>query len=112
MNAELMRSLGIPLDRVHLLGWHNAAVFARHAASDSGSYIWREINRENSDFASPLQLAAMIADVYDLIGALFSSLTKSRKRMKPYPRPWKKAKETIGKGAIPITEFNSWYYGG
>jgi len=32
---------------------------------------------------------------------------------KPIERPWRKERrEKIGRGAIPVSEFNRWYYGG
>lgn len=111
-----MERLGVPLDRCHLMGWHNVIAYARHLAADSGSHVWRAKYNEESNYATPLHLAAQLADVYDLIQALYIALTTKQGRkprpLKPYPRPWAKDRRQIGKGAIPISQFDQWYYGG
>ena len=112
-----MERLGTPLDRCSAYGWGNVAAYARHLAADPGSYIWRAEHEDEYNYASPLQLAAMLADVYDLIHGIGVALTtrkgRTPRRPKPYPRPWAKSDaERIGKGAIPVSEFEKWYYGG
>ena len=47
---------------------------------------------------------AILADLYDVFVA---ANTKKGRRAKPYPRP--QEHKTIGKGAIPISEFWDWW---
>lgn len=60
--------------------------------------------------------AAILADVYDLINQLNENLVargQSRRatHVKPYPRPWAKGQgeRRIGRGAIPIADFEAWW---
>ena len=112
-----MRTLGVPLDRCHLLGWHNVADLARCLLQDQGSDVWRAEHTEESNFSGPLQANALLADLYDLVAqfavAYAAAHSKSRpKKPKRYPRPWDKGEQRIGRDPIPIKDFNSWYYGG
>ena len=60
--------------------------------------------------------------VADLIDALrgsalslaFKGTGKKPPRLDPYPRPWAKDTSTkhYGKGAVPVGDFDEWYYGG
>lgn len=70
-------------------------------------------------FASELQQSALLADLYDSVQNvlyLFSAAYGGKpKKPQRFPRPWaddKDAAQHIGEGAIPISEFNDWYYGG
>lgn len=117
MNADLMERLGVPLDSCHLYGWHNIISYARLLMNVQGSHTWRALHNQEDNYASPLHLAAQLADIYDLIQVLYISLTTkpktSPRKMEPYPRPWKKSEtRRIGKGAIKVKDFDSWYYGG
>lgn len=111
-----MERLGAPLDSCHLIGWHNVVRYARHMANVPGTHVWRYYNKDEYNYASPLHLAAMIADAYDLINAFYISMTtpkgKAPRRLEPYPRPWRKDRAKIGRGAIPVRDFDAWYYGG
>lgn len=61
--------------------------------------------------------ANIIADTFDAITHGFAALAAkgtghAPKRIKPYPRPWNKPKTRhIGKGAIPISNFEDWWNG-
>ena len=46
---------------------------------------------------------AILADIFDLL----AKVNSKKGRAKPYPRPVKK--QTVGKGAIPISEFWDWW---
>ena len=112
-----MAVLGVPLDRCHAFGWRNVAALARHIAQDRGSYTWRALHAEDAAYRDAYQTNAMLADLYDLVNALshlYASAHSKRAvpRPKPYPRPWKRDDGRIGKGAIPISQFEAWYYGG
>ena len=113
----MMKVLGVPLDRCHLLGWRNTADLARCLLKDQGSYIWRAQHEEECRYGERLQTNAMLADVYDLLAnfatAFAAAHSKSRpKKPKRYPRPWEKCEQRIGRDPIPIKDFDSWYYGG
>ena len=72
---------------------------------------------------TPLQMAAMMADVIDGIAWLKYDFDVAHAKEaqlipkpKPFPTPWAKEREmegtqTIGKGAIPKSQFDAWYYG-
>lgn len=111
-----MERLGVPLDMCHLLGWHNVASYCRNLATVQGTHLWRHYHKEENDYASPLHIAAMIADAYDLIQAFYITMStpagKAPRKLKPYPRPWNEQRSTFGKGAIPVRDFDAWYYGG
>ena len=113
----MLRTLGTPLESGHLLGWHNLAAWARWAAEDEGSYIWRAYHRDEARYRGRLQTEATLADIYDLVASfahMFASAhSKSKvKQPKSYPRPWRDDSQRIGRGAIPIKDFENWYYGG
>lgn len=48
---------------------------------------------------------SILADIYDVIVAINR---KKGSTPKPYPRP--QERQSIGKGAIPISEFWDWWY--
>jgi hypothetical protein len=62
----------------------------------------------------------MIADVFDAVIALSTMYAnanskKKIKAPKPYPRPWvddKTETRKIGKDAVTISDFESWWSGG
>lgn len=112
-----MRTAGIPLDSGHLVGWHNVAALARFLRRDEGSYTWRAEHPKEAQFSGGLQRSAILADIYDMVASFAhmyaSAHSHSRQRApKRYPRPWEKGEKRIGKGAIPIKDFDKWYYGG
>ena len=59
--------------------------------------------------------ATILADLFDAVTHGFAALAAkgsghSPKRVKPYPRPWNKPKvRHVGKGAIPIKDFERWW---
>lgn len=113
----MMRTIGVPLDRCHLVGWRNVADLARCLLKDQGSYTWRAEHAEEASYSEPLQTNAILADVYDLLAHFATAYAAAHSRSKPsqpkrYPRPWAKDQERIGRDPIPISKFNEWYYGG
>jgi len=103
----MMERLGIPITRGHLFGWHHVCVWVRHLGQ--GTHTWAALNREEAAYASQLHLAAQLADLYDLIATARFGEDAWRIR---YPRPWDEGREHFGEDPIPISEFDSWYYGG
>lgn len=57
----------------------------------------------------------ILADIFDAITHGFAALAAkgtghAPRKVKPYPRPWSKPKTRhIGKGAIPIKDFERWW---
>lgn len=115
-----MERLGAPLSELGPLGWDNVYNLARHIAADSGSYTYRGRHPKEAAYAEGLHIAAMVADLYDLVAdfavmyARAHSGGRSIKKIPKYPRPWAKSDDSqrIGKGAIPVSDFDEWYYGG
>lgn len=101
------------------LPWTALRSFAAHL--DASSALAREMDPELGAWASPARVPAMLADIYDAVqwlGYAFACANTGRgkprpKRPRPYPRPGAKADENrIGRGAIPIREFDEWWSGG
>lgn len=99
---------------VAAFGWHELYTFAQHLPDECATR--RALDEDGYRFTH-LQQAAMLADIYDAVSAftyLFAKAHGSKGAApKPYPRPWDTGKgQKIGSGAIPISEFEKWYYGG
>ena len=116
----MMERMGAPLDLAPAIGWHNVRDFARHAAANQASNLWRAAHPDEAAYASGLHLNAALADLFDLVAefatAYATANSKGRRAKRPprYPRPWVRDSGTkrIGRGAIPVAEFDAWYYGG
>lgn len=106
----MMERLGIPISQAHVMGWHNIAVWSRHLGQ--GSHVHAAMHREEAAYASELHIAAQLADIFDLLNRLRYEILRAKREPKPYPRPWDKNRKKFGKGAIPVSEFEDWYYGG
>lgn len=103
--------------RLHF-GWRAMLDFTRHLPLDSATR--RELDPESARFASPLSQSAMLADIIDLTNYTRHLVARanfkgvSSRPPNPYPRPGVQDKNTqhFGSGAIPISQFDEWYYGG
>lgn len=98
-------------------GWGELINFSRHLPSNSATY--RAMHEDAAKFASDLQEAAILADIYDAVSMFAYSFAKSRgyrgQKPRPYQRPWSTGdieEKHFGKDPIPISEFYEWYYGG
>lgn len=96
-------------------GWCELVNFSRHLPDDSATV--RAADKETALFARQIQQSALLADIYDAIVMLAYTVAKAYggkgKPPKPYQRPWDAGNaQKLGKGAIPISEFDNWYYGG
>lgn len=97
-------------------GWGELINFSQHLPSDSATY--RAMHEDAARFASELQEAAILADIYDAISMFAYSFAKSNgykgQKPKPYRRPWGESEEDkrFGSDPIPISDFYEWYYGG
>ena len=93
-------------------GWGELVNFSNHLPP--GSATLRALRPDEARFAGDLQRNAILADVFDALGALiFMFSKKGSKRPSPYPRPWSdRGAQKIGSNPIPVTDFDSWYNGG
>lgn len=110
-----MTLLGVPFEAAAVrFGWGNLRDFAKNLPQTSAT--WAAMHREEHSYISPLQRSAMLADAIDALSGLAYMFAKAHggkgKKPEPYPRPWRDDKQTIGSGAIPIADFDEWYYGG
>lgn len=115
-----MAHLGARLSDVPLtIGWDGLLVLYRHA--DETWATWRAQHREKvGDWCTTLRTNALLADCIDatMATAYVVALANSRRgaprpqRPKPVERPWARPEgdRHIGSGAIPRSEFLSWYY--
>lgn len=117
-----MERLGVRFDEIpETIGWDAALVYVRHLARDTRSATFRALNPELAEFASAWRQSAILADIYDAIQAFNWSFVYAHtkkgavppQKPKPYPRPGADdGLQHIGKDAIPISDFDQWYYGG
>lgn len=93
-------------------GWGELVNFSNHLPF--GSATFRALKPDEYNFSTDLQRSAILADIFDAISALIHAFSKKgSKKPKPYPRPWTNdGEQRIGSDPIPISEFNTWYYGG
>lgn len=103
------------------LGWAALRSFVAHLGPDSALY--GETHPEDAGWYQPWTAQAVLADVYDAVAAmvygyaLCNHKKGSPKPRKPerYPRPGltdeQRGIKRIGKGAIPISEFDEWWEG-
>lgn len=119
---DLMTRLGVRLvDVPETIGWHAAYVFSRHLPLDSA--LFQSKYPEYAAFGSPIQQSALMADIIDLLqwfkfdfDSAHTKDSNTLQKPKRFPTPWEKERQrsemsTIGKGAIPISQFDAWYYG-
>ena len=117
-----MERLHVRFDEIpETIGWDAALVYVRHLARDPRSATFRMANPELAEFASPWKQSAILADIFDAVQAFNWSFACAHTKKgaipplepKPYPRPGSDdGLQHIGKGAIPISDFDHWYYGG
>lgn len=111
----MMERLGCTMAKAPIVyGWHSLVTWARHLPT--GSAVWRARHPEEAAFASDVGRAAIAADTFDAIlngvAALVRASGATIRDPRPYPRPGSKADaQHFGSGAIPVSEFESWYYG-
>lgn len=107
LEYDLMTSTGRTLNEYMTMGAAGKVAllsFVKHLPPDSA--LNREINPKEDAWiwATTTKTNAILADLFD---AFVAANSKKGKRPKPYPRP--KKKEKIGRGAIPIKDFWSWW---
>lgn len=86
-----------------------------------GSAFFKASSPDQADTAAWVDGTATCALIAELIDAMRSGMTalaykgtgKRPPNVEPYPRPWAKGRTaSYGRDAIPIEDFDEWYYGG
>lgn len=97
-----------------VLSWDSLHSFITHLGADSA--LAKDLGKQTG-WETTLQTNAILADIYDLLQVInanlvgFASGGKTKKKIKPYPRPNRsKAENTkrIGKGAMPFNQLREW----
>lgn len=97
------------------LSWGAFRSFIQHLPEDSA---YRRETVEGLEWYDGRMVAPVLADIWDALETLaYMYATRNTKkgkhvpRPKPYPRPWveDRSRRRIGKGAIPVSEFESWW---
>ncbi len=101
--------------------WSALVSFVAYLGPDSALYLAQ--NPEDGLFYQPWRAQFVLADVFDALAAWATGwATANRKKgspkpakPKPYPRPGANDKgvegQRIGRGAIPIKDFDEWWEG-
>ena len=80
--------------------------FIENLPIDSALYQEMNPKDEFAAWQSPAKTNTILADIYDAFVAVH---TKKGRQPSFYPRP--KVNQSIGKGAIPVSEFWDWWEG-
>lgn len=110
MQYDLMTRTGRTLSEYMDMGAAGKAAlisFIRYLTPDTATYRDMHPRDEYGEWYTTMKTNAILADIFD---AFIAVNTKKGRQSKPYPRP--KKKQTIGRDAIPISEFWDWWYGG
>ncbi len=113
VNADLMKR-GYTLEDVGgSLSWDALGDFL--AKTEPGSALSYELDPERAQWGTIDGTNNILADIYDLLGAINYTLAymASQKRPKkptPYKRPGKKEKKHIGTASIPISEVKNFIF--
>lgn len=117
-----MTRCGMTLEDVpRRVGWAALRSFVAHLGPDSALYA--EQHPGEGDWYAPWNASAVLADIYDALAALtvgYATANRKKgapkpKQPKPYPRPWLTDEQMgirrVGRGAIPIRDFDKWWEG-
>lgn len=115
LTADMMERLGCTLAGApHVYGWHAVAMWAQNLPQ--GCAVWRARHPEEAAFASDYGRALLSADIFDAIlhaaRSIAVSVGADMRQPKPHRRPNDgREAQHIGAGAIPVSDFDAWYYG-
>lgn len=95
------------------LSWRSLRSFIKHLGSDSA--LARDLGK-STGWENTLETNVILADIYDLLQVInnnlvaFASGGKTKRKIKPYPRPGRDEdkKRKIGRGGLPINEMREW----
>ena len=108
LNYDLMTRTGRTLDEYLQMGAGGTLAlisFINYLPPDSMLRHEMEPKEEIGEWYTTMKTNAILADIFD---AFVAANTKKGSRPKAYPRP--KKKQTIGKGAIPVSQFWDWWH--
>ena len=116
IESDLITSAGIELADVGgSLSWGAFASFLKNLSYDSA--LWKSAHPDAAVWSTQLQTNIILADIYDVLSQINANICggfskKKPQKIKPYPRPWNKAKQHRigGKGALPKDELREWIY--
>lgn len=100
------------------LSWGALLHFLQYLPRDSA--LSRELVplSDSERWAGGEATSAIVADLFDLVAlmraeAAVKGTTHRPRKPRRYPRPWERPKERhVGRGAIPIADFEDWWKGG
>lgn len=110
-----MRFLGCTTEQARArFGWRGLIDFLEHAPL--GGEIVAEVAPQSSTRGADLQALELLASIFDGLAWLQYALLKRwgghPQKPHPYPLKWReKGGKRYGRGAIPVLDFNKWYYG-
>lgn len=118
LDYDCMTLTGRTIHEYADMGWRGLSSLAhlvRYLGPDS--MTWRETHEDDEmpGWTTRPSTNAILADIYDAIAQLtrlYAAANSKRKppKPKPYPRPNSHDRgEVIGKGAIRIVDFDSWW---
>lgn len=112
---DLLTNTGHTLNDIgRSLSWDALDSFLRNVSMDSA--LAREMNPDEWAWTTPFKTNSLLADILDELAQINSNLVaignrNPAKKIKPYPRPWKKApadEKKIGSGGLPPAELRKW----
>lgn len=116
LDYDLMTRTGRTLDEYMDMGAAGIVALVHFIAHlDVDSALMRDMDTTDvAEWGSNLKTNVLLADVFDAIAMFnhnFATAHSKHKpqKPKPYPRPWAKEEDKIGKGAIPISQFWEWW---
>lgn len=111
-----MAVVGIRLrDVPSTIGWDGLSMLLRNSPRFEAYRMAK--SPEFEEFGCQLRQSAMLADIYDAVMSVAYIAAKgmggSPQKPRPMPRPWlSDAGQTVGSDAIPVGDFDDWYYNG
>lgn len=99
-------------DVPYKLSWGALFAFIKHLGSDSAHYRFK--NPEYAAWTGPELVPNLLAGLLDATNILIWQNSKAgqrgRDRPKPIKRPWSKDNtDRIGRGAIPMDQWDEWW---
>lgn len=116
MNCDCLERLGCTFEQARAaFGWRGLLDFFKHIPANSATVA--AVEPKASTRGIEWQQTEVLASIFDGLAWMQYNFAKSLGghplKPQPYPLPWRKPKTTTyGRGAIPVADFDKWYYGG
>ena len=117
-----MERLGLSVDDARLRFGNKACLrYIALLKGDDSSYSAKAKSPNLAPFMTQFKTNEILADIYDAVMGTSFIVAKANAKTpasvrapRPYPRPWRKDEsyQRIGRGAIKVSEFDAWYFGG